>query len=89
MDDDAHRFPLAGEGDHFHNLSQFASFLPVLPTEILGKLKKSSPSPGSNESKLPGPQTDIPKGGGVDGDRLVEQAIELRRRDHVDIILFD
>jgi len=88
-DDDAHHSPLAGEGDHLHNLSQLASFLPVLPTEILGKLKKSGLGLGSNENKLLGLRIDILKGGGVDGDRLVEQVLELRRKDGVDTILLD
>jgi len=69
-----------------HNLSRLASFLPILPTEILGKLKKSGLSLGSNESKLLGLRIDILKGDGVDGDRLVEQALELRRKDGVDVI---
>jgi len=88
-DDDAHRFPLAGEGDHLHDHTRLASFLPVLPTEVLGKLKKSGLGLGSNENKLLGLRIDILKGGGVDGNRLVQQTLELRRKDCVDIALLD
>jgi hypothetical protein len=33
MNDDAHGFPVAGEGDHLYDSSRHASFLPILPTE--------------------------------------------------------
>ena len=41
MNDDAHSFPLAGEGDRRHNLWGLAGFLPILSTEVLGKLKRA------------------------------------------------
>ena len=39
-DDNAHGFPFARERDCLYDLGQLASLLPVLPTEILGKLEK-------------------------------------------------
>ena len=39
-DDDTHGFLLAREGDHLDDLGRPAGFLPILPTEVLGKLKK-------------------------------------------------
>jgi len=47
---------------------QFASFLPVLPIKILGELKKSGLSLGSNKYKFLDLWVDILKGCGVDGD---------------------
>jgi len=67
-DDDVHGFPLAGEGDHLHDLSRLVGFFPVLPTEILGKSKKSGLTLGSNESKILGLRIDVLKGGGVNCD---------------------
>ena len=88
-DDDTHGFPLAREGDHLDDLGRLASFLPILPTEVLGKLKKGGLGLGSYEGKLFGLGIDVFKGSRVDRDGLVEQALQLRREDCVDVVLFD
>ena len=44
---------------------------------------------GSNESKSLGLRVDILEGGGIDCDRLVEQTLELGRKDGIDVALFD
>ena len=49
MDDDTRGFPLAREGDHLDDLGRLASFLPILPTEVLGKLKKGGLSLGDDD----------------------------------------
>jgi len=46
--------PLAREGDYLHDLCQLVSFLPILPTEVLGKLETSSLSLWSHEGELSG-----------------------------------
>ena len=86
MDNDTHRFPLAREGDHLDDLGRLTCFLQILPTEVLGKLKKGSP--GSYESKLFGPGVDVFKGSRVDCDRSVEQALQPRREGGINVVLF-
>jgi hypothetical protein len=71
------------------DLRRLASFLPTLPTKILGKLKKGGLGLGSNESELLGLRVDVLESGGVDRDRLVEQTLELRREDCVGVPLLD
>ena len=89
MDDDTHGFPLAREGDHLDDLGRLAGFLPILPTEVLSRLKKGGLGLGSYESKLFGPGVDVFEGGRVDRDGLVDQALQMRREDRVDVVLFD
>jgi hypothetical protein len=87
--DDAHGFPLAREGDHLDDLGRLASFLPVLPLEVLGELKQGGLGLGSNKHELLCLRVIILEGGGVDRDRLVDQALELRGKDRVDVTLLD
>ena len=51
-DDDTHGFPFTREGDHLDDLGQPVGFPPILPTEVLGKLKKGSIGLESYGSKL-------------------------------------
>jgi len=62
-DNDTHHFPLAREGDHLDDLGRLACFLQILPTDVLGKLKKGSLGLGSYESKLFGESSTPPKAG--------------------------
>jgi len=87
MDNDTHRFPLARERDHLDDLGRFACCLQILPTEVLGKPTKGGL--GSCESKLFDPGVNVFKGSRVDCDRSVEQALQQRREDGMDIVLFD
>ena len=66
---DTHCLPLAGKGDHLHDLRRLTCFLPILPTKILGKLKKGGLCLGSDESDLLGLWVDILEGSGIDDDR--------------------
>jgi len=86
MDNDTHCFPLAREGDHLDDLGRLTCFLQILPTEVLGKLKKGSL--GSYESKLFGPGVNVFKGSRVDCDRSVEQALQPRREGGINVVLF-
>jgi len=88
-DDDAHGLPVAGEGNHLDDLGRVTSFLPVLPTKILGKLEEGGLGLGSNKNNLFGLRVDVLEGGGVDRDRLVDQALELGGKDPIDVTLFD
>jgi len=87
--DDTHGFPVAREGDHLNDLGRLASFLPILPTEVLGKLKKGGLGLGSYEGELFGLGVDVFRSSRVDRDGLVKQALQLRREDRVDVVLFD
>ena len=49
MDDDTHGFLLAREGDHLNGLGRLVNFLPILPNEVFGQLKKGGLSLGSYE----------------------------------------
>jgi len=88
-DDDAHGFPLTREGDHLHDLCQLASFLRVLPTKVLGKLEKVDLGLRSHEGELFGLRVNVFKSSRVDHDRLVEQVLQLRGKDCVDVALLD
>ena len=44
---------------------------------------------GSNKAEFLGLRVDILEGGGIDCDRLVEQTLELGRKDGIDVALFD
>ena len=88
-DDDTHGFPLAREGDRLDDLGRLVSFLPILPTEVPGKLKKSGLGLGSYESELFGLGVNVFKSSRVDRDGLVKQALQLRREDRVDVVLFN
>jgi len=88
-DDNAYGLPVAGEGNHLDDFRQIASFLPVLPIEILGELKKGGLGLGPDESELLGLWVDVLGGGGVDCDRLIDQVLELGGKDRVDIALLD
>jgi hypothetical protein len=87
--DDAHGFSLTREGDHLDDPGRLASFLPVLPLEILGELEQGGLGLGSNKHELLCLRVGILEGGGVDRDRLVDQALELGGKDRVDVTLFD
>jgi len=76
-DDYTHRFPLAREGDHLDDLGRLACFLQILPTDVLGKLKKGSLGLGSYESKLFGLGVSVFEGSWVDHDQLVGRAFQL------------
>ena len=60
---DVHGFLVAREGDRLDDLGLGADFLPVLPTENFGELKKGGFSLGPNESKLFGLRIDVLEGG--------------------------
>ena len=79
VNDDTHGFLHTGEGDHLDDLGRLASFLPVLPIEILGGLKQGGLGLGSAERELLCLRVDILEGSGVDHDRLANQAPELRK----------
>ena len=54
---------------------------------MLGELKEGSLCLGSNESERFGLRIDVLKGGGVNRDRLVDQALELGVKDCIDVAL--
>jgi len=89
MDDDTHGFPLAREGDHLDDLGRLASFLQILPTEVLGRLGGGGLGLGSCRGGLFGLGIGVSGGGRVGRGGLVEQALQLRREDRVDVVLFD
>jgi len=64
-------------------------FLILLLTDVLDKLKKGGLGLGSYESKLFGLGVDVFKDSQVDHDGLVEQALQLRREDHAEVVLVD
>ena len=74
-DDDTHDFPVAREGDHLNDLDRLANFLPILPTKVLGKLKKGGLGLGSYESELFGLGVDVFEGSRVDRDGSAERAL--------------
>ena len=72
-------FLLLGEGDHLDDFGQLASFLPVFPTEILGELEEGCLCLGTDETELFCLRVDdVFECSGIDRDRLIEEALELR-----------
>lgn len=68
--------PFTREQDHLHDLDQLASPLRILPTEILGKLRKGDLRLESHESEFPSLRVNIFNGGGINCNRLIGQTLQ-------------